>query len=136
MDRKRSWVLVLWLLGMLFPVGWLGNISPRFEAILSTVFSPEWVHWLMHAALFASLAVFLIWVFELTISRRTLGLIILAGFLVGLIQEWLQLLAGVQVLGWNTFFDLCVDSLGLLIGFGIAAIGNRKRRPEQDSARR
>ena len=90
----------------------------------------------MHAMLYAGLSSLVIWIFELPTSLRTLVIVALAGLLVGIIQEGLQIFAGVQVWGWNTFFDLGVDSLGTLIGFGLTALGNRKRRPEQDSARR
>jgi glycopeptide antibiotics resistance protein len=117
-------------------MAWLGNLSSRYDTLFNRIFSPEWMHWLMHAALYAGLAVFVIWVFEMAVSWRTLGMVILTALMVGLIQEGLQVIAGVQELGWNTFFDLCVDTLGSWIGFGVAALGNRKRRPEQESARR
>jgi hypothetical protein len=36
-----------------------------------------------------------------------------------MIQEGLQVISGIQILGWNTVFDLGLDSLGALIGFGV-----------------
>jgi hypothetical protein len=60
-----------------------------------------------------------IWVFELSVGLKTLGIVILVGLLIGMLQEGLQLLVGVQVLRWNTLLDLGVDFLGVLIGFGI-----------------
>lgn len=89
----------------------------------------------MHAALYAGLAVFVIWIFELPINWQTLGIVVLTGLGNGVLQEGVQIFAGVQVLRWNTLFDLGVDTLGALIGFGLVA-RNRKRHANRESARR
>ncbi len=89
----------------------------------------------MHAALYAGLAIFMIWVFDLEIKGRTLGIVALAGLTVGLLQEGLQIFSGVQVLGWNTLFDLGIDLAGNLIGFGLVTL-KRKRRKGEMSLRR
>lgn len=88
----------------------------------------------MHAVLYAGLATMAIWILELAISWSSLGIVVLAGLVVGLIQEALQMFTGVQVWGWNTFFDLGIYSLGMLIGLGLMALGKRIRHPEQKSA--
>jgi hypothetical protein len=43
----------------------------------------------------------------------------LVALAVGLLQEGLQLLSGVQIWRWNTLFDLGIDLLGAGMGVGI-----------------
>lgn len=87
------------------------------------------------AFFFAGLTIILIWIFEPKISVKLLKVFIIVGLMTGLIQEGLQNFSGVQVMGWNTVFDLGVDILGVLIGFGLAA-WKKKRRTDKTSARR
>ena len=75
----------------------------------------------MHAGLYAGLATMLLWVFDWPAIRKTLGWILAITWGVGLLQEGLQLFSGVQILRWNTLFDLGIDSLGAIIGFGVVA---------------
>ncbi|MBC8507452.1 MAG: VanZ family protein [Anaerolineales bacterium] len=120
MRRWRYLWLLLWLVGILFPMAWLGNFSEKFQQMFNTLFSPEWMHWIMHALLYAALAVLIMIVFERPLTKSSLGLVLVTTLIVGGLQEGWQVLSGVQILRWNTVFDLGVDMLGALIGFGLS----------------
>ena len=118
----RRWLwLVLWLIGILFPLAWLRRFSPGYQLVFDSLFSPEWMHWVMHAGLYAGLSVLVCITFQLERSRHTLTKVILAAIGVGVLQEGLQLISGAQVFGWNTCLDLGIDTLGSIIGVGVFA---------------
>lgn len=119
MRIKRFLFLIFWLLGILFPMAWLGNFWGGYRQVFNVLFAPEWMHWLMHAVLYAGLAVLLVLVFGLPLTRRTVALVLGIVLLVGLIQEGMQLFSGVQVVSWNSIFDLGVDLIGAGIGLGV-----------------
>lgn len=119
MKFKRIGLLLFWLLGILFPMAWLGNFSSNYRQTFNAIFAPEWMHWLMHAALYAGLAILLVLVFDLSLTRRTVLLVWGIVLLVGLIQEGMQLFSGVQVVSWNSLFDLGVDLIGASMGLGV-----------------
>lgn len=119
MKSKRIGLLLFWLLGILFPMAWLGNFSSHYRQIFNTVFAPEWMHWLMHAALYAGLAMLLVLVFDLSLTHRTVLLALGIILFVGVIQEGMQLISGVQIVSWNSLLDLGVDLLGAGIGLGV-----------------
>ncbi len=125
MRNKRILLLLLWLLGILFPMAWLGNFSIRYRQTFNAAFAPEWMHWLMHAALYAGLAILLVVVFNLPLNRCTVLLVLGTVLLVGIIQEGMQLFSAVQVISWNSLFDLGVDLVGAGIGLGVVW-GTRK----------
>ena len=83
------------------------------------------MHWAMHAALYAGMAILVTWAFDLPPTLKTLGMILLVTLFVGITQEGLQIFSGVQILRCNTLFDLGVDTVGALLGFGVFA-GVRK----------
>jgi hypothetical protein len=119
MRRKRILLLVLWLLGILFPMAWLGNFSTSYRRVFNAIFTPEWMHWLMHAALYAGLVILLVGGFRLPLDRRTVLFVLAVVLLVGLIQEGMQLFSAVQIVSWNSLFDLGVDLIGAGIGLGL-----------------
>ena len=121
----KRFILVLWLFGIIFPMAWLGRFSTRYHVFFNTLFSSEWIHWVMHGVIFAGLTLLVMYAFDLPPSRGTLGIILLVALGVGIVQESLQLFSGVQVLRWNTFLDLIVDSAGALVGYGLV-LGCRK----------
>ncbi|MCX6035450.1 MAG: hypothetical protein NTV38_10830 [Chloroflexi bacterium] len=43
--------LILWRLGILFPMAFLGTIWPAFGHLFNTVFAPGWMHVIMHTFL-------------------------------------------------------------------------------------
>ena len=72
----------------------------------------------MHAALYAGLAILLIEV-NLPLNRQTVLLVLGVVLLVDLIQEGMQLFSAVQIVSWNSVFDLGVDLSGAGIGLGV-----------------
>ena len=80
------------------------------------------MHWIMHAALYASLVILIVIVFSLPLKKHTLLLVLSTVLLVGIIQEGMQLFSDVQIVSWNSIFDLGVDLLGAGIGLGLIAL--------------
>ena len=119
MRVKKGFILILWLLGILFPMAWLGNFWADYRRIFDTIFAPEWMHRLMHAFLYAGLAIFLVSIFDLPLDLKTVLFILGIVLLVGLIQEGLQFFSAVQILTWNSLFVLGMDMIGAGIGLGI-----------------
>jgi len=100
-------------------MAWFGKYSAAYRRVFDAIFSPEWMHWVMHAFLYAGLAMFVMMAFDLPVSKRSLGMILAITLVVGGLQESWQIISGVQILGWNTLFDLGMDTLGGIIGFCI-----------------
>jgi len=119
MLARKVFILLLWLLGILFPMAWLGNFSGNYRQVFNFIFAPEWMHWLMHAILYAGLAILLMIVFSLPSNRQSTLLVFGIVILVGVIQEILQLLSEVQIKSWNSLFDLGVDLIGATLGLGV-----------------
>jgi hypothetical protein len=118
-------VLLLWLLGILFPMAWLGKVWPGFGRIFDRVFAPGWVHVAMHAGLYAGLAMmFSTLPGRLTGWRRSL-LILSLGMLVGVLQEVFQAWSGGANSLAEAAFDLGVDGAGCLGGLWLLQLGDR-----------
>jgi len=49
--------LSLWLLGIMFPLAWLRSYSSAYRRSFDALFGAEWIHVMMHMALYAGLAV-------------------------------------------------------------------------------
>ena len=99
-------------------MAWPGRLSGRYRRVFDAVFTPGWMHVLMHLALFAGLVVLLGMASGRALTKRTAAGFLLVALVVGLLQEGLQLLSGVQIWRWNTLFDLGVDLLGAGLGWG------------------
>lgn len=109
---------LLLILGLvLFPFGWLGAHSVRFERALGRVFADEPRHAIGHATLFLLLGLAALRVFPSLCERpwRYFGLLWPAG--VG--QELLQLLVKQRPPLLDDGRDLLVDLLGLALAFGV-----------------
>ncbi|MFZ6028499.1 MAG: hypothetical protein ACOYYS_12355 [Chloroflexota bacterium] len=111
--RAKLW-LTLWLIGILFPIAGFRQFS-RFRGIFDTVFSPNWMHVIMHMALFAGLTVLLFLTFRWPPNKRSAAQALLIVLAVGLLQEGFQ--AGVQAF-WlkGALYDLVVDLSGGIVG--------------------
>lgn len=121
----RSWITIaLWVLGILFPLGWLGSIYPASEDLIDWLMEPEWLHIVMHIIIFAGLVILV-----LAKQRRDgkavsfLGLVLII-LAVGGLQELFQYLTQdywvppLRALR-RSAFDLMVDLAGGMIGMGI-----------------
>ena len=127
MKRNRLWIL-LWVLGILFPMAFLGELWPGFGRFFNLIFAPDWMHVLMHGFLYLVLGILLaLWLRPQT-ARTHLVLFGLA-LSVGFLHEGLQLLAAGAWPGWGAeLLDLAVDLTGACLGAGLAAWSGRRRR--------
>jgi FtsH-binding integral membrane protein len=117
--RSRLWV-ILWMLGILFPMAFLGRIWPAYGRLFDAIFEPAWMHVVMHALLYAVLGLLLAPWIRPDSPRR---LAVLLGFtlLVGCLQEAAQLVSAGVWPGWGPeAFDLCVDLSGVCLGLLLA----------------
>lgn len=110
---------LLWLIGILLPMAFLGQRWPAFGALFDRLFAPAWMHILMHGLLYAVLTLLLAaWIAPLT--RRKIVTLLAAILLIGCLHEALQLLT---LGGWPgltpELFDLAVDLTGALLGLAI-----------------
>ncbi|MEW5870400.1 MAG: hypothetical protein AB1894_14085 [Chloroflexota bacterium] len=121
MSRARL-ILILWLVGLLFPLAWLGKYSAVYRQVFNAVFGFEWVHVLMHLALFAGFAILLILAFKLPVNRRALVFALAAILFFGVLQETLQFISqsgySLQLLAFGgPVFDLGIDLTGGWLGW-------------------
>ncbi len=82
--------LCIWLLGILFPLAWLGRFSEAYRQTFDAIFGPEWMHLIMHACLFGVLGILLVIVIKRPISVRTAAYMALLFLAVGTLQEFFQ----------------------------------------------
>ena len=128
---KRHLFLILWTVGILTPMAWLLRPSPMAYRLFNTLFSPAWMHIVMHILLFSVLGVLLMQRQSGTLARRigfTLALVLGAAIL----QEGFQLLSRQSVLHPDNLFDIGVDMLGGVLGL-LLALGSRKIVDWRDS---
>lgn len=117
---SRRWLgllLVVWLVGMLFPMALPGKSWTAYRNVFNAVFHPQWVHVVMHLALFTGLALLLGILFHMQAGWRTLGLLLAAAMLVGVGQEILQALSQGFFYSGGAVFDLGIDLLGASVGY-------------------
>ncbi len=129
--KARLWLLV-WLLGLLFPLAWLGRFSAAYQRLFDRIFAPAWVHVVMHAALYAGL-VLLLWAsFKPPPGRKTVLLALGLVVVVGVFQEGLQAFSQGYVWIPGVLFDLGVDLVGGAAGLGASyalfKVGKTKTR--------
>jgi len=86
-----SWITIfIWVILILFPIAWLGTLSPASEAFIDWLLEPEWLHVVMHLIIYAGLVILVIAKQRhegKEISLKALIALILG---VGLLQELLQ----------------------------------------------
>jgi predicted MFS family arabinose efflux permease len=117
-------MLVILLLGIIFPMHSIGQLSTLYKRIFDSVFEPEWMHIAMHTALFAGLAAILTLVTRPPWRAMTLmlvcGLILGAGILQEIFQ-WLTQDKAVPLMIAlrSSAFDLGVDLSGGLLGIAV-----------------
>lgn len=118
---KRYMILLIWITAILFPLTWVGRLLPGLRyslwPLVRPLISPEWVHVVAHAVLYAGLALLL--AFSLRLPRNWLSALFLFFVVItlGLGQEGLQLVAKGRSFGKAEVFDLGVDMLGGLLGW-------------------
>jgi VanZ family protein len=119
---KKGLILVLWIAGILFPLAWLGTLSPGFGRWFNAVFHPAWVHVAMHSLLYAVLACLLAWILHK--PGRSLTLVLLLGIVLGvaLLQEGFQAITTDPFSVSGIGYDLVVDFTGALVGLFVFSL--------------
>ena len=120
---RRKLILIGWIIGILFPFGWLTRYSDIYRHVFDVAFGPLWVHILMHTLLYAVLAYLLagllLRIRFTGISRYHLSLSLVLILIIALGQEGFQLLYLGRLPGADEWLDVGVDlagcSLGLLV---------------------
>jgi VanZ family protein len=75
-------------------MAWFGKYSNGYRQAFDAIFSPEWMHWVMHALLYAGLAIFMMLAFDLQVTKSSLGLVLAISLIIGGLQEGWQILSG------------------------------------------
>lgn len=120
--RSRLWIL-FWILGILFPMAFLGRLWPPFGRVFNALFAAEWTHLVMHTFLYAVL-VFLLAQWIRPVSAKAIFMILGLAVVIGCFQEGLQWLTIKSEISWSaSAFDLMVDFGGALIGLASASLG-------------
>jgi fumarate reductase subunit D len=109
--------LLVLLALMLFPFGWLGEQWPAFGRRLEQVFSTDARHAIGHAALFCLLGLATLIVLPRLHTRpmRYLGMLLL----VGIGQEFFQMLYKSQLPLFDDSRDLLTDLAGMIVAFAV-----------------
>ena len=101
-------ILILFL--TLFPFGWLGTLSPTFDALLDWLFPEPWGHFFGHGFMFIGVGLALL--LTLPKLRQRFWLYVPLVMLVAVGQEFFQLLYKQRPIGLNDLTDLIPDVLG------------------------
>jgi hypothetical protein len=118
---RRYGLLTIWLLGILFPLAWLGQYWAFFRQVFDPAFAPEVVHILMHLILFAGLIVIGFWTFRVSLNRKTIFASLALVLVIGVLQEVLQAWSNGIFLLPALVFDLGVDLVGGAVGLVIVS---------------
>jgi len=123
--------LILWLLGLLFPLAWLRQFSTAYRRSFDVIFGPEWVHVILHVALYAVLGILLGRVLRISLDRGGILLVLAIVFGTGILQEFFQLFSQgidpfMRTAQARAGFDLGVDLAGGLLGLGVLALYKNK----------
>jgi VanZ family protein len=117
---KRTFILLVWLVGILLPMAWFGRFSESYQHVFNFIFGPPWMHVVTHAVLFAVLAYLLaVIVSKLTggqANGRVMVITLFLTLLIALLQEVIQLGYKGRPFGYAEVFDLGVDMAGVCLG--------------------
>ncbi|MBA4384085.1 MAG: hypothetical protein C0410_05060 [Anaerolinea sp.] len=124
-------ILIILLLGILFPFAALSQLYSGYAIVFNSIFNSLLSHILMHMALFGVLA----WIVMSFTSKKPMLHIFLISlgsvFLVGMIQEIIQMVSvGVFNIG-ASLFDLGIDLAGGSIPLIITILSRKFSIPKQ-----
>lgn len=125
---RRFGLLAIWVLGILFPLAWLGRFSVVYRQGFEAVFAPETMHVIMHLMLYAGLVMIGIWTFQAALSIRALLVALMLTFMIGLLQELFQAWSNGILLLYHLAYDLGVDLLGGTAGLVLVWLWRMRRR--------
>ncbi len=119
--KRRHIVALLWVVGILLPMGWFTRFSSRYAQVFNLLFASLWAHVLMHAFLFAVLGFLAARMLRRNHASRwglmlgALGVVLV----VACLQEGVQLLYKARALGPDEVLDIAVDSVAGCLGVAI-----------------
>lgn len=114
-SRRCLLLLLLLLIPALFPIGWLGEISPPVHAGLTAVFASDAAHAMAHSAIFFTVGIALLLTFPKLRTRPLLYCAIMLAL--GVAQEAFQLLYKQRPIVFDEFRDLATDTFGFVVAF-------------------
>jgi VanZ family protein len=117
--KKQSWILILWIGVMIFPLNWLRRESIFIRQNFESAFQSEWVHVAAHLILFAGLVILLLFTMRMPQNGKTAVVIMTILLMVAFAQELLQLQVKGRGFGGPEWFDVGVDMIGGLIGWWV-----------------
>lgn len=117
---RRMLFLVVWVLVMIFPVGWFVGKLPFGYHFFNQVFKYEWAHIAGHLVIFIVLGVVLSRILRERFPKHSVryqfawlfGIVIV----VAAAQETFQIVTMNRTFGTAELFDFATDLLGALIG--------------------
>jgi len=115
-------LLVLWIALAIYPIVGLGWLYPGLTRRLNDIFYSATAHVLLHAALFAGLVIILLAAFNFKPGLGAVAVSFLAILIVAGLQEWLQALSQNFFPLFGALYDLGVDFLGGVVGYGFYVI--------------
>ncbi len=124
---RKKLLLFFWIAGILFPMAWLGRFSPAYRRVFDSIFSPEWMHWIMHALLFGGLAILVLAFARRALSWKTILVTITAVLAVGVFQEAFQLASQGAFSLSGSLFDLGVDLAGGALALAAFVLWTRRK---------
>ncbi len=132
MKKSRWLVIILWAVGIMFPMAWVGTQNVHFNQFFNALFSPTWMHIGMHTFLYAVLAALLAWVFTQPARALPIGWILAGVCGVAAVQEGFQAYTAGTIYWPGILFDLATDlngaALGILVYSGIRMLGIRRHK--------
>ena len=123
---KRRIILFLWTAAMIFPLNWLRQESEFIRQRFDHVFAAEWVHIVSHLILFAGLVILAMQTLRLPLNSRSAMTVMVILFAVALLQEFFQLQVKGRGFELPEVFDLFVDIVGGLTGWGMVILLRKK----------
>ena len=112
-------ILLVWIALIIFPVAGLGWLYPGLLVRFNRIFRSDAAHVLLHAALFAGLVILLLAALKIKPGVRAITVSFLAILIVAALQEWLQALSQGFFPFLGALYDLGVDFLGGVVGYGL-----------------
>lgn len=122
LKNKRTLLLAIWVIGIIFPMAWLGLKNAQFKAWFDAIFSPLWMHILMHALLYAVLALILAWITAR--PQQSLPLVRLLSIVlsVAILQEAFQAWSASFLYWPGIIFDWVNDLAGAAAGLWVFSL--------------
>jgi len=117
---REQALLLLWVIGILFPMAWFARFSSTYNWLFEHLFNPLWMHVLMHAFLFAVLAYLLAHLLgrrmAMTPGPRVMFGVLVSVLIIALLQEGIQLLYKARSPGMDELLDVGIDLAGGSLG--------------------